>query len=146
MRCQGGQLRGSPVHRPTTTLRYGGPSETTGALAINSKRFLVVCRDCLQGSGASTLHAESKRELLVTTARLEEKPAVPVRILWFPSSTTADLLSEDQKKTCIRGAEGPTNTLQRGGKQARMVQDRDADRHSPAWNSGADSKHFSGLR
>lgn len=38
----------------------GGLSETTGALAINSKRFLMVYWDCLQGSGASTLHAEQK--------------------------------------------------------------------------------------
>lgn len=39
---------------------YRGLSETTGALAINSERFLIVYWDCLQGSGASTLHAESK--------------------------------------------------------------------------------------
>lgn len=34
--CQGGQVRGSPVHRPRANAQsYGGLAETAGALAIN---------------------------------------------------------------------------------------------------------------
>lgn len=57
---------------------YGGLSETTGALAIDSKRFLIVYWDCLRGAmhppsmlrakGAAGYHSASGRKTCSTSA------------------------------------------------------------------------------
>lgn len=45
---------------------------------------MAVCWDCLQGSGAPTLHAESKGSCWLLQRVWKKKPAVPGRIPWFP--------------------------------------------------------------
>lgn len=126
-------------------LSYGGLSETAGALAINRRMFLILHWDCLQGSGASTLHAEGKGSCYLLQRVWKKNLQYQCGSCDFPRPLLQVYYQKTKGKTCIQGAEKLTNTLQRGGKRTQMFQDRDTDRHSPVWNTGTDSRHFLGF-
>lgn len=138
----------SPVYRPRMILRgLSGKLRinrrfSESVLMTNRKHFLQ-CNlslywDCLPGSVASTLHAESKP---FSIQHASQKPAVKAKTSTdltidahtsrLPSSTTADFRYwKTKRKTCIQGAKRPTTELHRGGKRGAQMFKEGGDKHT----------------
>lgn len=138
MRCWGGQLRGSPVYRPRNNAQsYGGLSETAAALAINRKGCLTHYWDCLQGSGASTLHAESKGSCYLLKRIWKKNLQYQCGSCGFPRPLLQIYYRKTKERHAIKVQRGRQTQSRGEANRAQMFQERDTDRHGLAWNTGA---------